>query len=290
LSGGSTRANGDPVCANRDPVGASVKIGLAQLNSGQDKATNLAAATEAIARLAEQGAGLVVLPEMFNFHGLDDAYPEAAETIPGPSTAWARDQARQHSLFLHCGSLAERRGDKIYNTSVVFARDGSELARYSKLHLFDVRLPDGLEHLESSTISAGSEVVTCECEGVTLGLAICYDLRFPQLFHALADKGAQVFVLPAAFTVPTGISHWEPLLRARAIENGCYVAACGQWGTYAPGRQCYGHSLVVDPWGTVVAQCREGLGTVLAELDLDYLAGVRQRMPVQRHRRRDLFT
>jgi nitrilase len=144
-------------------------------------------------------------------------------------------------------------------------------------------------YAESDALTAGNEVVVTECEGVTVGLAICYDLRFPQLFHALADRGAQLFLLPAAFTVPTGISHWEPLLRARAIENGCYVAACGQWGMYARGRQNYGHSLVVDPWGVVVAQCREGLGTISVELDLEYLHSVRERMPVQRHRRRDLF-
>lgn len=266
-----------------------MRIGLAQLRSRQNKSANLASAGQAIDRLAGQGVDLVLLPEMFNFHGLDDAYAAAAETIPGPSTEWARDKAREHGIFLHCGSLSERRGESIYNTSVVFDRTGSEVARYSKIHLFDVRLPDGLEYFESGTITAGSDVVVCDCEGVTLGLAICYDLRFPQLFHALADRGAQLLLLPAAFTVPTGISHWEPLIRARAIENGCYMAACGQWGPYARGRQNYGHSMVVDPWGIVRAQCHEGVGTLVAELDMDYLADVRERMPVQRHRRRDLF-
>lgn len=266
-----------------------MKIGLAQLNSRQNKEANLKAATRAVDRLAEQSVDLIVLPEMFNFHGLDDAYEQQAEPIPGPASDWAGEQARRHGVFLHCGSFAERRGDRIFNTSMVFDRQGRELARYSKTHLFDVSLPDGLEYRESSTISAGADVVTCEVEGVTLGLAICYDLRFPQLFHALADEGAQVFVLPAAFTVATGISHWEPLVRARAIENGCYMAACGQWGAYARGRQTYGHSLLVDPWGTVVAQCREGVATVVADLDLDYLADVRRRMPVQHHRRRDIF-
>lgn len=266
-----------------------MRIGLAQLNSRQNKKANLDAAGKAVDRLAEQGADLVVLPEMFNFHGLEDAYDAAAETIPGPSTEWAAAKAHQHGVFLHCGSLAERRGDRVYNTSVVFDRSGAEHARYSKIHLFDARTPEGLEYRESDAFTAGDEVVVCECDGVMFGLAICYDLRFPQLFHALADKGAQVFLVPAAFTVPTGISHWEPVVRARAIENGCYVAACGQWGLYARGRANYGHSMVVDPWGTVRAQCREGVDTLVADVDLDYLETVRQRLPVQRHRRRDLF-
>ncbi len=266
-----------------------MKIGLAQLNSRQDKSGNLAAAGEAIDHLAQQGADLVVLPEMFNFHGDDGDYTDTAETIPGPSSCWAAERARKHGVWLHCGSLAERRGEHIYNTSVVFDRTGVEIARYSKLHLFDVVLPDGLEYFESKVITAGNEIVVCDCEGIKLGLAICYDLRFPQLFHMLADHGAQVFILPAAFTVATGVSHWEPLLRARAIENGCYVAACGQWGWYTADRQNFGHSMVVDPWGTVIAQCREGLSTVIVELDMDYLEEVRLRMPVRRHRRRDLF-
>lgn len=266
-----------------------MRIGLAQLNSRQNKDANLAAAGEAIDHLAAQGVDLVLLPEMSNFHGLEDAYAEAAEPIPGPSSHWAQQKAKEHGIFLHCGSFAERRGDLVYNTSVVFDRSGAEIARYSKIHLFDAKTPDGLEYRESAAFAAGAEIVTCDSEGVTLGLAICYDVRFPQLFHALADRGAHVFLLPAAFTVPTGISHWEPCLRARAIENGCYVAACGQWGRYARGRENYGHSLVVDPWGVVLAQCREGVDTLTAELDMDHLRRVRERLPVQKHRRRDLF-
>jgi predicted amidohydrolase len=266
-----------------------MKIGLAQLNSRQDKSANLASAGAAIDRLAADGVDLVLLPEMFNHLGSDEENARAAETIPGPSTVWAQDRARKHGLFVHCGSVIERRGEKLLNTSVLYDREGIEVARYSKIHLFDVRLPDGTTYLESRNITPGHEVVAFPCEGVTLGLSICYDLRFPELFHALADRDAQLFLVPAAFTVATGISHWEPLLRARAIENGCYVAACGQWGRSGPGNQCYGHSMVVDPWGVVIAQCREGAGTVSAEVDLDYLHAVRERMPVQRHRRRDLF-
>ena len=271
-----------------------MKIGLAQLSSRQDKAANLVAAGEAVARLASQGADLVILPEMSNFHGLDDSYGAAAETIPGPSSEWASDQARTHAIFLHCGSFAERRTGKdgaaaVFNTSLVFDRAGVQIARYSKIHLFDAKLPDGLEYRESAAFTAGDEVATFDCEGWTVGLAICYDIRFPQLFYALADRGAHLIVVPAAFTVPTGISHWEPLLRARAVETGCYVAGCGQWGRYARGRENYGHSMLVDPWGMVVAQCRERTDTLVGELDMEHLQAVRQRLPVQRHRRRDLF-
>ena len=266
-----------------------MKVGLVQLRSGPDKATNLAAADRAVSDLAGRGVDLVLLPEMFNYHGSDDDNAAAAEPIPGPSSDWAGRKALAHGIYLHLGSLIERRGDALFNTSVVYDRSGREAARYSKIHLFDVRLPDGTAYLESQALSPGDQVVVFPCEEVLVGLAICYDLRFPELFRALADRGAQVYLIPAAFTVPTGISHWEPLLRARAIENGCYVVACGQWGPFMTGRACYGHSMVVDPWGVVVAQCGEREDTLVAELDLEHLRAVRERMPVHRHRRRDLF-
>lgn len=266
-----------------------LRIGLAQLNSRQNKAANLEAAARAVECLAGLGADLVLLPEMFNFHGLDRANAEAAEPIPGPSTMWASEKARQLGVYLHCGSLAELRDGQVYNTSVVYDRSGLEVARYSKLHLWDARTPDGLEYRESDWFAPGDSIAVFHCEGIKAGLAICYDLRFPELFRALADQGVELFLIPAAFTVPTGISHWEPLLRARAIENGCYVAACGQWGPYARGRQNYGHSMVVDPWGVVIAQCGEGVGVITADLDPAYVSAVRRQMPVLRHRRRDLF-
>lgn len=267
-----------------------MKIGLAQLNTTGNKAANLAQAEEVVARLAAQGVDLILLPENFNHRGTDEANAAAAEFIPGPSSEWARKIAQEHGVFFHLGSLIEQRGEQRFNTSVVFDRSGNEVARYSKIHLFDVELPDGTIYSESQAISPGNEIVTFDCEGLRFGLAICYDLRFPELFRALADRGAQVFLVPAAFTIPTGISHWESLVRARAIENGCYVAACGQWGPSAVGKPCYGHSMVVDPWGVVMAQCRESVGSVVAEPDVEYLRSVRRRMPVLDHRRPDLFT
>jgi nitrilase len=266
-----------------------MKIGLVQMNSRQDKEANLAAAAHGIEKLAYQGVELVLLPEMFNHLGSDPENAAAAEEIPGPSTEWAREQARQKNIFLHLGSIVQRRDEGNFNTSVVFDRSGTEVARYSKLHLFDIVLPDGTKYLESDAITPGDRIALFECDGVVCGLAICYDLRFPELFRALAESGAEVLLLPAAFTVPTGMYRWEPLIRTRAIENGCYVVACGQWGQWARGKQCYGHSLVADPWGTVIAQCREGVDTLDVDLDLPYLRSIRERMPVLKHRRRDLF-
>ncbi len=266
-----------------------MKIGLAQLNSRDDKERNLAAAEAAVDRLAAQGVDLVLLPEMFNFLGSDAGNARAAESIPGPSTQRLRAKAQEHRIFLHCGSLVEKRDEGMYNTSVVFDRGGAEVARYSKIHLFDVELPDGRAYKESAAITPGRDVVTFDCDGITAGLAICYDLRFPELFRALTDRGAELVLVAAAFTVATGKDHWEPLLRARAIENGCYMAACGQWGTSTPTNQSHGHSMVVDPWGMIAAQCHEGEGTLAVELDMDYLRSVRDRLPVLKHRRRDLF-
>lgn len=271
-----------------------MRIGLAQLNSRDDKAANLAAAGEAVAGLAARGADLVLLPEMFNHRWTDEANRDQAEPIPGPSSDWAAAEARLHGINLHLGSLIETRateaGTTRFNTSLLFDRDGREIARYEKIHLFDVELPEGICYCESGVVSSGERMVTAEVEGVTFGLTICYDLRFPELYRALALRGADVLLVPAAFTTPTGISHWEPLLRSRAIENGCYVAACGQWGPCAPGKSPgYGHSMVVDPWGVVIAQCTEGTGIVLADIDLDHLHDVRRRLPVLAHRRPDLY-
>jgi predicted amidohydrolase len=272
-----------------------MKIGLAQLNSQNDEAANLAQAQKAVASLAAAGCDLVMLPEMFNHRWTDEANREAAQPIPGPVSTWASAQARKLGINLHAGSIIERRetaqGLARFNTSVVFDRQGHEVARYSKIHLFDIDLPDGICYRESTVVSPGKKVVVVEMEGVRIGLTICYDLRFPELYRALALQRADLSMVPAAFTVPTGISHWEPLLRARAIENGVYVAACGQWGPSAPGKApCYGHSMVVDPWGMVTAQCTEGVSMVTAEIDLAHLADVRSRMPVLRHRRPDLFS
>jgi nitrilase len=269
-----------------------MKVSLVQMNSINDKAANIAAARALVERaVAEEAPDWVLLPEQFDWAGgVKGDKARNAETLPGgPAYSMAQELAAKHRIFLHAGSFMERieGDDRIHNTSVVFDREGEEIARYRKIHLFDVTTPDGASYKESATVKAGDLVVTYECEGVTVGCAICYDLRFPGLFQALADKGAQVIALPAAFTQQTGKDHWEVLLRARAIETETYVCASAQTGTFTVGnetRATYGHSLVVDPWGLVVAKASDGVGVVSTRLDMAQVQRVRRMIPVAQHK------
>ncbi len=269
-----------------------MKATLIQMNSISDKAANLAVAAELIERaVAEDGPDWVLLPECFDYLGGDARSKRAAaEALPdGPAYRMLRDLARRHAIFIHAGSILERiEGEtRLGNTTLVFDRDGAEVARYRKIHLFDITTPDGTEYKESASFKPGEAVVTYDCEGVTVGCAICYDLRFPALFQALAERGAQMIALPAAFTLQTGKDHWEVLCRARAIETETYFCAAAQTGTFMQGgqpRQTYGHSMVVDPWGHVVARASDGVGTVSTRLDLARVAKVRAMIPVAQHR------
>jgi len=269
-----------------------MKVSLVQMNSISDKAANIAAAKALIERaVAEEAPDWVLLPEQFDWAGGSRADKLAnAEPLPGgPAYAMAQDLARRHKIFLHAGSIMERIDgeDRIHNTSVVFNRQGEEIARYRKIHLFDVVTPDGVSYKESAGVKPGDTVTTYDCEGVTIGCSICYDLRFPDLFQALAEKGAQIIALPAAFTMQTGKDHWETLLRARAIETQTYVCASAQTGSFTTGneqRQTYGHSLVADPWGHVVAKASDGVGLVSTRIDPALIAKVRQMIPVASHK------
>jgi len=270
----------------------SMKVSLVQMNSISDKAANIAAARALIERaVAEEAPDWILLPEQFDWAGGSRAEKLAnAEALPGgPAYAMAQELAQRHRVFIHAGSIMERidDGGRIHNTSVVFNRQGEEIARYRKIHLFDVTTPDGASYQESATVKAGDAVVTYDCEGVTIGCSICYDLRFPDLFQALAEKGSQIIALPAAFTLQTGKDHWEVLLRARAIETETYVCASAQTGSFSTGNEqrfTYGHSLVADPWGHVVAKASEGIGLVSARLDMGQVARARSLIPVARHR------
>jgi predicted amidohydrolase len=269
-----------------------MKVSLVQMNSISDKAANIAAARALIERaVAEEAPDWVLLPEQFDWAGGARGDKRAnAEVMPGgPAYAMAQELARKHGIFIHAGSIMERiEGDeRIHNTSVVFNRQGEEIARYRKIHLFDVTTPDGASYKESATVKAGDKVVTYDCEGVTIGCSICYDLRFPDLFQALAEKGAQIIALPAAFTLQTGKDHWEVLLRARAIETQTYLCASAQTGSFTVGneqRATYGHSLVADPWGHVVAKASDGVGIVSTRIDPSVAAKVRQMIPVAQHK------
>jgi predicted amidohydrolase len=267
-----------------------MKVSLIQMNSQDDKAANLKQARDLIdAAVGADRPDMVILPEMFSYLGLDgdrDGRWAAAEDLPaGEAYGLLKALATKHRIHVHGGSLLEKGGNKLYNTTVVFAPDGKELARYRKIHLFDVTTPDGKEYKESATFSRGEEVVVYEAMGTKVGCSICYDLRFPELYQRLAKKGADAIVVPAAFTLATGKDHWEVLLRARAIETETYVLAAAQTGTFANGqRATYGHSLAVDPWGLVIARASEGIGFVTARVDRGYITTVRQRIPVAQHK------
>ena len=270
---------------------ATLAVALVQMNSGDDKERNIAAALEGIDRAAGTGARLVTLPEVWTYLGPDAGKVDAAEPVPGPLTDRLADRARTHGIYLHAGSILERvEGSPLLaNTTIVFDPQGEIVATYRKIHLFDVDLESDSAYNESTMIAPGDQIVTFDLDGVTVGLAICYDLRFPELFRILALKGAQVILLPAAFTLATGRDHWEPLIRARAIENSLYLVAPGQVGEHPPGLRCYGRSMVVDPWGTVIAQASDQPTILTSHLDFGYLARVRRQIPSLQNRLPDRY-
>ena len=269
----------------------SLTIGMAQLNSGDSPELNLEGALEAVTALAERGAELIVLPEHSDFIGPDSSKEEQARSIDNsPYLDKLRTRADDLSCYVHIGSYLEKEGDSVYNCAVVFGPDGELVASYRKLHLFDVEIPGGKKYLESAVISPGLETVHFSIEEFNFGLATCYDLRFPELFRRLVLNGANVILLPAAFTMQTGRDHWEVLLRARAIENLCWVVGVGQWGEAPPNHLCFGRSMVVDPWGLVTAQAPDGVTNVTAEIELQSVKDVRTRFPALDHVRDDIFT
>jgi deaminated glutathione amidase len=267
-----------------------MKVSLIQMNSGADKAANLRAAEALIeAAVARDRPDLIALPETFtSMTGADAAARLAnAEDIPGGAACrMLSTLAARHGVWIHGGSMTETGdGTRCYNTTAVFDRTGSLVATYRKLHLFDVDVPGGRSYRESDGTLRGDSVVTYAAEGTTIGCAICYDLRFPELFAALREGGARVIVLPSAFTLMTGRDHWEPLLRARAIETQCHVIAPAQIFAHDAGsRVCFGRSMVVDPWGVVLATAPDRVGFVSVEIDPAYADEVRAALPVADHR------
>jgi predicted amidohydrolase len=261
-----------------------------QMSSTLDKEENKDAAEGLIRGAASAGAELVALPELWSCHGLDEVYRENAEPVPGPTTEFLGNLARELGVYLLGGSILEGEpgAERLSNTSTFFDPSGEMTAVYRKIHLFDVKVSDK-DYLESANIAPGKEIVTAKAGAATLGLSVCYDVRFPELYRLLALRGAEILSVPAAFTLQTGKDHWEILLRARAVENQAFVVAPAQWGRKADGRWTYGRSMIVDPWGTVLATCSDRDGYALATLDLDYLDRFRAEFPALANRRPETY-
>lgn len=264
-------------------------IAAAQMVSTADKSHNLEAATRLVRRAAGLGARLVGLPENFAWMGPEPERAGAAEGLDGPTLSRMAELARELKISLLAGSVLEAGapGGRLYNTSVLFGPGGERLAVYRKMHLFDVDVGDGATYQESAAVAPGTEVVAADTEVGRLGLSVCYDLRFPELYRRLSKDGATLLAVPAAFTLMTGKDHWEVLLRARAIENQAYVLAPAQGGKHTANRLTYGHAMVVDPWGLVTARASEGEGLAVAPVDPELQARIRRNLPCLQHRRLD---
>lgn len=261
-----------------------------QMDSQDDKRANLAAAEGYIREAAAEGAQLVVLPESMNYIGRDIA--GQAEPIPqGPTCTRLSALARELKIWLQGGSIYETNPEdpaRPFNTTFLIDPEGQLVAKYSKLHPFDVVLPNGVTSRESDRVAPGHAIVTVDTEWLRAGMAICYDIRFPEMFRLMALEGAKLFLVPANFTVNTGKDHWEMLLRARAIENECYVVAANQMGK-KPRFTAYGNSMIIDPWGTVIARSSDKPGIILAEIDPEYVIQVRQSTFTLDNRRPDVY-
>jgi deaminated glutathione amidase len=263
-----------------------MRVAAIQLNSTEDKSRNLAIAEPLLRDAAADGCELIVLPEKWNVLGSPADLHAGAEPVPGATTEWAGELCRELGVWLVAGSIVERveGEDKLRNTSVLISPEGETSATYRKIHMFDVEV-GGITYRESDAEAPGDEVVVADADGIELGMAVCYDLRFAELFRIMAVRGARVFSLPSAFTVPTGRAHWEVLVRARAIENQAFVIAAGQVGKHPPDHESYGHSMIVDPWGVVLAQAAAEQCFVAAQLDLAAQREVRRKLPALANRR-----
>jgi len=268
----------------------TLRVAAVQLQSQDDVEQNLEACRRLVANARREGAKLVLLPENFAYFGEDEGKQRAAERLADPDGKIQRalaDLARSAEVFLVAGGFPEASSDptRPFNTALAYGPDGRLVCSYRKIHLFDVSLSDGSVLSESSKTTPGDSLVTFDIGRFRVGLSICYDLRFPELYRGLVERGANVLLVPAAFTAHTGKDHWHTLLRARAIEAQSFVVAAGQWGKHPLGRTTYGHSLVVDPWGTIIAEASDKVGVIGATLELDYLEQVRAAIPCLANRR-----
>lgn len=266
-----------------------MRAAVVQINSWADRSRNIEIAERLAKAAAEDGAELIVLPEKWSLLGDGQVLSEGAETIEGEAIGAARGWAKELGVHLLAGSFTESSGAGLpTNTSVLITPSGEIAAEYRKIHMFDVEA-GGVRYRESDHEQAGSELSTVDVGELKLGMTICYDLRFPELYRALIDQGAEAFTVPSAFTAATGKDHWEPLLRARAIENQAFVLAANQVGEASPSYDSWGHSMIIDPWGEILAEVESGEGFASADLDLSAQAEIRRKLPAIAHRRPELF-
>ena len=271
----------------------SAKIAVAQMWSTRDKQENLEQMEFLVREAAANGARLVALPEIFTYVGLDSGSWENAEDIPGPTVEKLSRLARELSVTIHGGSLLEKSADsrRVHNTSVVVTPDGNVVGKYRKLHLSDIRLSGNSTVVaEPEMVIGGEDIVVVDSEVGKLGLSICFDVRFPELYRLLTLQGAEIIFVPSAFTIYTGKDHWETLLQARAIENQVHVVAAGQLGVRSAKEAFYGRSLVVDPWGVIVSKARDKVGIIYADIDLDHQRELRSNLPSLECRREDVYS
>lgn len=266
-----------------------MNIGLVQMEVSDDKRQNWATAKKLSNKVRQQGAELIVLPEMFNSPYEAECFSEYAEPIPGPTTDFLSNLARDLKVYLVGGSIPERSQDTIYNTAPIYNPQGELIARHRKIHLFNVNIPGQVVFQESEYLSGGDEPTVVSTTYGSVGVAICYDLRFPELIRTMSLEGAKLVVFPAAFNTTTGPAHWKVLLRSRAIDNQIFIAACSPARNPDSSYRAYGHSMVVQPWGEVIEEAGATEETIVVRLDLDEIGQVREQLPLYDSRRPDKY-
>lgn len=265
------------------------KIGLCQMLGSMDKEESRAKAGAMVTEAAEKGAQVVALPEMWNCPYSNDYFRDYAETEDGPSVRYLSDLAKKNDIYLIGGSISELDGDRVYNTSFSFDRKGNLIGKHRKAHLFDIDVKGGIRFMESETLSPGDKATVIETEYCKIGVAICYDVRFPELSRKMALEGAKLIVLPAAFNLTTGPAHWDLTMRARALDNQVYFAAVSPARDMNGVYQAYGSSCVATPWGEFLAKADEKETILYGDIDLDYVDSIRQQLPLLKHRREELY-
>ncbi len=270
----------------------TVKILGCQMMVDQKKEKNLQKAEEMIARgVKEYQPDIIILPEMFNTPYDNSYFPRFSETFPGESTSRMQALAKKYKVLIVAGSIPERgkEDNEIYNTTYVFSSEGELLGKHRKVHLFDIDIPGEITFKESEVLSRGEEITVVDSPYGKIGIAICYDVRFPEIFQIMEEKGARIVVVPGAFNMTTGPAHWELLMRSRALDNQVYVAAVSPARNPSSSYQAYGHSMITDPWGRVLEELDEKEGFMYRELDADYMNQVRRELPTRKNRRKDLY-